>query len=161
MLWDWTKRKRNDLPFGIPILWCEPKEHLTDCYSGLVNTKVIEKKNRLNISYPSIPSSIRPVLHSDKCPPPVFNGFVSSEDKKTEFEEEHIKMEYKITDRESEDSPIQSKKAVTQQFNQLELNDLVSDFVPSKQAAEILASRLNEKHVLHSSAKVSLYKKKK
>ena len=30
----------------------------------------------------------------------------------------------------------------------------------SKQAAEILASRLNEKHVLHSSTKVSFYRKR-
>ena len=30
----------------------------------------------------------------------------------------------------------------------------------SKQAAEILASRMNEKHVLHSFAKVSLYRKR-
>ena len=30
----------------------------------------------------------------------------------------------------------------------------------SKQAAEILASRLNEKHVLHISAKVSFYRKR-
>ena len=30
----------------------------------------------------------------------------------------------------------------------------------SKQAAEILASRQNEKHVLHSSAKVSFYRKR-
>ena len=43
------------------------------------------------------------------------------------------------------------------EFNRLELNDLVRDLDLSKQAAEILASRLNKKHVLHSSAKVSFY----
>ena len=43
------------------------------------------------------------------------------------------------------------------QFNQLELKDL--DLF--KQAAEILASRLNEKHVLYSSTKVPFYKKKR
>ena len=41
-----------------------------------------------------------------------------------------------------------------------ELNDLVRDLDLSKQAAKILASRLNEKHVLHSSAKVSFLKKR-
>ena len=34
------------------------------------------------------------------------------------------------------------------------------DFDLSKPAAEILASKLDEKHVLHSSAKVSFYRKK-
>ena len=160
ILQDWTKGKRKELHSVIPMVWREPKEHLTDCYFCLVNTKGIGKKNRLNISYPSIPSAIRPVLHSDQFPPPVFNGFVSSEDEETESKEEHMEMKYKRTDIESEDSCIESKKAVPQQFNQLELNDLVGDLDLSKQAAEILASRLNEKHVLHSSAKVSFYKKR-
>ena len=117
MHWDWTKGKRKSLPFRIPMVWRVPKEHLTDCYFCLVNTKGIGKKNRLNISCPSIPSAIRPVLHSDEFPPPVFNRFVSSEDEETESEEEHMKMEYKRTDTESEDSSTKSKKAVLQQFN--------------------------------------------
>ena len=87
---------------------------------------------------------------------------MSSEDEERaeESEEEHMEMEYQRTDTESEDSSTESKKAVPQQFNQLELNDLVRDLDLSKQAAEILASRLNEKHVLHSSAKVSFYRKR-
>ena len=68
-------------------------------------------------------------------------------------------MEYKRSDTESEDSSTESKKAVPQQFNYLELNNLVRDLDLSKQAAEILASRLNEKRVLHSSTKVSFYRK--
>ena len=37
---------------------------------------------------------------------------------------------------------------------------MVRDLDLSKQAAEILASRLNEKHLLHSSAKVSYFRKR-
>ena len=134
MLRDWTKGKRKGLPFGIPMVWRKPKEHLTDCYFCLVNTKGIGKKDRLNISFPSFPSAIRPVLHSDEFPTPVFNGFVSFEVEETESEEKHMEMQYKRTDTESEDSSIESKKAVPQQFNQLELNDLVRDLDLSKQA---------------------------
>ena len=94
------------------MVWREPKEHLTDYYFCLVNTKGVGKKNWLNISYPSIPSAIRPVLHSDKLPLPVFNGFVSFEDEETESEEEHMEMEYKRTDTEFGDSSTESKKAV-------------------------------------------------
>ena len=97
-------------------MWGEPKEHLTDCYFCLVNTKGIGKKNRLNISYPSIPSAILPVIHSDEFPPPAFNGFVSSEDDETESEEEHVEMEYKKTDTESEDS---SSSSVSFGFSRL------------------------------------------
>ena len=88
MLQNWTRGKRKGLPFGIPMVWREPKEHLTDCYFCLVNTKGIGKKNQLKISYPSIPLASRPILYSDEFPPSVFNGFVSSE-------EEHMVMKYK------------------------------------------------------------------
>ena len=92
-----------------------------------MNTKGIGKKTRQNFSYPSMPSAIRPILHSDKFPPPVFNGFLSSEDEETGSEEERMDTEYKKTDTESEVSSTESKKAVPQQFNQSELNDLVRD----------------------------------
>ena len=85
---------------------------------------------------------------------------MSSEDEETEPEKEHMEMEYKRTDTESEGSSTESKKAVSQQFNQFELNDLVRNLDLSKQAAKILAFRLNEKHVLHCSEKVSFYRKR-
>ena len=147
MLRDWTKGKQKGLPCGVPMVWREPKEHLTDCYFCLVNTKGIGKKNQQNFFYPSIQSAIRPVLYSDEFPPPVFNGFLSYEDEETGSEEEHMDMEYKKTDTESEDLSAESKKAVPQQFSQSELNDLIRDLDLSKQAAKILASKLNEKHV--------------
>ena len=149
MLQDWTKGKRKGLPFGVSMVWREPKKHLNDCYFCMINLKGIGKKNRQSISYPNIPSAIWPVPHSDKFPPPVFNDFASSED---EIEDKRMEYEYKRTDTEFEDSSTESQKATPQQFDQSELNDLVRGLDLSKQAAEILASRLNEKHVLHSSA---------
>ena len=112
ILWNWTKGKQKSLPFGITMVWHVPKEHFTDCYFCLVNTKGIGKKNQLNISYPNIPSTIRFVLHSDEFHPQAFNGFVFSEDEETESEEEHMEMKYKKTNTESEDSSTESKKAV-------------------------------------------------
>ena len=43
-------------------------------------------------------------------------------------------------------------------FSQIELNDLVCDLGLSKQAAEVLASRLKEKNLLDSFAKVSYFR---
>ena len=110
MLRDWTKGKRKGLLFGVPMVWREPKEHLTDCYFCLVNTKGIGKKNRQNFSYPCIPLAIRPVLNFDEFPPPVFNGFLSSEDEETGSEVERMDMERKKTDTESEHLSTESKK---------------------------------------------------
>ena len=45
-------------------------------------------------------------------------------------------------------------------FSQTELNDLVRDLGLSKKAAEVLASRLQEKHLLDDSAKVSHFRKR-
>ena len=110
MLRDWAKGKRKSLPFGVPMVWREPKEHLTDCYFCLVNTKDIGKKNWRNFSYPSIPSAIRPVLHSNEFPSPVFNGFLSSEDEETGSEEERMDMEYKKQMRNLKTCLLKAKK---------------------------------------------------
>ena len=45
-------------------------------------------------------------------------------------------------------------------FSQTELNDLVCDLGLSKKAAEVLAFRLQEKHLLDDSAKVSYFRKR-
>jgi len=58
MLHDWTKGKRKGLRFGVPMVWWEPRDRVTDCYFCMVNTKGVGKKNRHKISYPSIPSAI-------------------------------------------------------------------------------------------------------
>ncbi|CAK8674259.1 unnamed protein product [Clavelina lepadiformis] len=81
--------------------------------------KSVGRKNRLMPSYPSIPSAIRPVPHSDRFPPPVFSGFIFSEDEEIESEREEVmEMEYKRTDTaESEHSSGETRVAV-QQFNQ-------------------------------------------
>ena len=146
MLRDWTKGKRKSQPFGIPMVWREPKDHSTDCYFCLVNIKGVGRKSRQNISYPSISSAIRPVPHSGRFPPPIFNGFVSSDEASESEREEFMECEYKETDTKYEDSSSETKLAY-HQFNQSELNDLVCDLDLSKQAAELLASGLNEKHL--------------
>lgn len=156
MLRDWTKGKRKGLPFAVPMVWREPQDHVTDCYFCLVNTKGIGKKNRHKIPYPSIPSAIRPIPHCNELPIPVFSGFPEATEEDSSEEEAHISSnnvsehEILLEDVTGQSSP--------QQFNQTELNDLVRDLGLSKKAAEILASRLQEKHLLDNSAKVSYFR---
>ena len=74
MLRDWTKGKQKELPFGVPMVWREPRDQVTDCYFCTVNTKGVDKKNLHNISDSSISTAIRPVPHCEELPVPVFCG---------------------------------------------------------------------------------------
>jgi len=44
MLRDWTKGKQKGLPFGVPVVWRETREHVTNCSFCMANTKCSEKK---------------------------------------------------------------------------------------------------------------------
>lgn len=159
MLRDWTKGKRKGLPFGVPMVWREPRDHISDCYFCIVNTKGVGKKNRHSITYPSIPSAIRPVPHCDEIPLPVFSGFASPED--SDSEHEHLQGCHEEHQESSEDSTSDTQQSsAPQQFRQPELNDLVRDLGLSKKAAELLASRLKEKHLLDRSVKVSFFRQR-
>ena len=35
----WSKGKMKSLPFGIPMIWRESQDHLTDCYFCMVDTQ--------------------------------------------------------------------------------------------------------------------------
>ena len=160
MLRDWTKGKRKGLPFGIPMTWREPKDHTTDCYFCLINTKGVGKKNRHKISYPSIPSAIRPTLHSDELPVPVFNGLSPAEEEGSDKDQESEHETQEIL-ADSDDSSYGTPESSTpQKFSQPELNDLVRDLGLSKNAAEVLASRLQEKALLNQTTKVSYFRKR-
>ncbi|GLV37563.1 hypothetical protein CBL_20375 [Carabus blaptoides fortunei] len=68
----WTKGTRDKMPFGIPMVWREPKDHTDYCYFCTVKTSGYNKKNKCNIEYPNLSSAIRPVPHSPEIPVPAF-----------------------------------------------------------------------------------------
>ena len=124
----------------------------------MVNTEGVGKKNRHKISYPSILSAIRSVPHCEELLVPVFNGFSSC----ANSDDDQRGMRTAITrwflnlKSFSDDTNWLSAPEL---FSQTELNDLVRDLGLSKKAAEILASRLQEKHLLDDSAKVLYFRK--
>ena len=153
-LQDWTKGKRKNLPFGVPMVWREPLNHIDDCYFCLVNTTGIGKIKRQKIAYSNIPSNIRPIQHSKEIPFPIFKSFFLSLD-----EESMSATETEEFLPDLEDFSSNAKQFnLPQCFSQIELNDLVRDYGLSKQAAEVLASHLKEKNLLDSFAKVSYFR---
>ena len=52
---------------------------MNDCYFCAVRITVLKSKTRSSIKYPSLPSAIQPVPHTDELPVPNFNNFQLSE----------------------------------------------------------------------------------
>ena len=122
----------------------EPLNHIDDCYFCLVNTTGIGKIKRQKIAYPGILSAIRPIQHFKEIPFPIFKGLFLSLD-----EESMSATETEEFLPDLEDFSSNAKQFnLPQCFSQIELNDLVRDLGISKQAAEVLASRLKEKTYL-------------
>ena len=157
---EWTKGKRKGLSFGVPMIWREPQNHFDDCYFCAINLKGINRKNRKHLKYPSLPSAIRPVPHSEEVPVPEFKSFPNLTDVECvplnvsgDLDQSEDDPDFDDQDFDDQDLSSQPK-----QFDQGELNDLVRDLNLSKKSAELLASRLSEKNLLQKGTKVSFYR---
>ena len=68
---DWLNRRKTSMPFAIPMIWREPRDHHADCYFCSVNVAGFSVKNKHNIIYPNLESARRPIPHGDTLPVPV------------------------------------------------------------------------------------------
>ncbi|KAI6658736.1 hypothetical protein LOD99_15059 [Oopsacas minuta] len=78
LLRSWSKGKEKHLPFGIPMIWRESKNHFDDCYFCMVNVMGCKKSDRHLLNYPNLESAIRPVPHCSDLPVPIFTEFLDS-----------------------------------------------------------------------------------
>ena len=56
------------MPFAIPMVWREGKDHITDCYFCMVNLKGMNCKNLHNVQYADFLSTTRPISHGPDLP---------------------------------------------------------------------------------------------
>ena len=88
----WMCGSRKCIPFAICRIWREPTNHHDDCYFCVVDvSKYIKTKDRKQIVYLSIPSSIASVNHGPELSipqPPTTHAIslISSEDDEADFE---------------------------------------------------------------------------
>ena len=142
----WTKGKKNSLKFGIPMIWREPTNHVTDCYFCAIDLTGINRKNRSSLTYPDLDSARRPVAHCEEIPIPVFKDFPeTSDDASSSFSEDNNDEETPVNDR------------APHPLSQNEVNDLVRGLNLPKCSAELLASRL-KKNLLEDSVQISFYR---
>ncbi|XP_076799763.1 uncharacterized protein LOC143444861 [Clavelina lepadiformis] len=108
------------------------------------------KKNTWN--YPNLESARRPVPQLEEVPVPKFSDLPDTSLENDEF---HEKVESSASD--SSGSVFESRPLILEPFKQEELSDLIRDLNLSKEAAEILASRLKDKNCLGSGASITFY----
>ena len=77
----WTDGKRS-LNFGIPMVWRELTNHVTDSYFCADDVTKIKRKNWGNLKYPDLQSACRSVAHCDQIPVPISSELpdISDED---------------------------------------------------------------------------------
>ena len=146
----WWQKKLANLPFGVPMVWREQQNHYNDCYFCMTKTRGFNKKNKYKICYPNLKSAIRPVPHGANVPVPIPSSPPHSESESSEVGGTSEAETDEIFDEELSDAP--------QLFSQAELNDLTRDLNLSKDASQILASRLKEKNLLQKNTNFAWYR---
>ena len=154
----WTKGE-SSFKFGVPMVWRELTDHVTNCYFCMVKTRGFSGKNKHLIQYPSLPSAIRPVPHSTAVPIPLPVPLGSNA--RLEEWTQHTNEDQPVLPAEGNEEsllPGQSSSSTSFRFDQDELNDLVRDLGLSKTNSELLASRLKEKDALSPGTSITFYR---
>jgi hypothetical protein len=158
----WLSGKNRKMPFAVPMIWREPKDHVTDCYFCLTPPikKGFSEKKRSAIQYPNLQSAIRPVPHSDELPipnPPQEYTLHSDDDQEDSNGSVPENVAGPSTSQDSDFvCELPSKKP--HKISQSELSDLIRDLELPKTKAELLASRLQQWNLLEDEVKVSVYR---
>ena len=98
---------------------------------------------------------MRPIPHSDKVPVPIFT-------KLPDIDEDQLRSSTSSTNSDDDDEEQDIAHEAWNAgrvflYSQFELNDLIRDLNLPKQSAEVLTSRLQEKHLLKAGTSVSFY----
>jgi hypothetical protein len=66
----WINRTRPTMPFTVPMILTEPKDHICDCYFSLTHVSGHISKTKHTIYYPNLSSVLRPGTHGKGLPVP-------------------------------------------------------------------------------------------
>lgn len=145
---------KNKVLFAVPMVWREPKDHLTDCYFCMTDIAGYSTKSKNKIAYPDIQSAIKPVPHDPSMPVPIPPKLVTTLSDEESNSSVSGSGNYSDSDFECLDT------GKPHLIEQPELNDLIRDLGLPKEKAELLASRLQQWNLLANETRVSVYRKR-
>ena len=155
---DWLNKKKASMPFAIPMVWREQIDHHEDCYFCRVNLIGFNAKNKHQIVYPNLNSARTPVKHNETLSIPIPpDDKLDSVADDMDVDEGAIGIPGHSAD---PDYTYEGRILDPKKFTQGDLNDLVRDLSLSKEKAELLASRLNERNLLENNVHISYYRKR-
>jgi hypothetical protein len=111
------------MPFAVPMVWREQKDHHSDCYFCLTKISGVSFKQRKSIEYPNLPSAMRPVPHGDNLPvpkPPADWALESGDD-----DDNERAVAENMDTGDDNDPDFQPPESSPHLITQRELNDLV------------------------------------
>lgn len=114
-LTNWFNGKPTKMPFGQPMIWREPKDHVSDCYFCLTDVKGFSKKSKHTVKYAEVSSVTKPIPHSEDLPVPNPPSHVESSSNTSS------------SDDECEDFQVASTSKAPHLISQSELDDLFRD----------------------------------
>ena len=108
------------------MIWREQRDHTTDCYFCMTLVKGFNGKNKKSITYPNLPSAIRPIAHSDDIPVPTPPVSLPDSDSTSSDGDSN------------EDNLFQPENSqIRHIISQVELSDLVGDLRLTKGQSEL------------------------
>ncbi|KAI6659906.1 hypothetical protein LOD99_14246 [Oopsacas minuta] len=151
----WLNGKKKSMPFAVPMIWREPKNHTSDCYFCTTNIAGFSPKNKSKIIYPTCKSALKPVEHDagNGIPVPIPPSSDTIEmDSTDEVDVADADSTSDFSDHDENDKMIPMDQAF--------LNDLVRDLSHSKEKAELLGSRLKELNLLKPGTTISHFRRR-
>ncbi len=125
------------MPFAIPMILRQPKNHYDDCYFCMTKISGFSKKTKSKINYPDCPSAMKPVTNDKDNIPTVPSTTISNN---SSSEDSTSDMEVV----ESDSPYVPKQDSSPHLLSQAELNDLVCDLELTKEKAELLGSRIQD-----------------
>ena len=157
---DWLNKRKPAMPFAVPMVWRDPRDHAEDCYFCIVNVRGFTAKRKSKIIYRNLDSARRPVPHDDTMPAPLppQDGLESVPGDDAECIDEGTSYASTSHSTDSEYEPEENSNPIP--LSQARLNDLIREMCLSKQKAELLASRLKENNLLENDVLIGHYRKR-